>query len=114
MPGQDDKQNISSAIANLRAAEQCLDDVIANTGDPDVLDELNAEYHALNDTITALVQAQTITDDAIFARSSQSLTLQAAALKAQEDHIKQTIADVGIAAKILGYIAQAVTYMGAL
>lgn len=114
MPHQDDKQNIGSAIANLRAAEQCLDDVIANTGDPDVLDELNAEYHALNDTITALVQAQTIADDAMFSEATQKLAQQAAALKAQEDHIKKTIANVGTAAKILGYIVQAVTYIGAL
>jgi predicted nucleic acid-binding Zn-ribbon protein len=111
MPTDDQKQCISSAIDNLRSAEQTLDDAIAATGDPAVLEELSQEYGMLDDTINQCNAALVAADDAAFAQATADLKAQAAALKAQEDHIHDIIQDVSIAAKVLGYIAQAAAFL---
>jgi hypothetical protein len=114
MPTPAQQLDVSSAIANVRAAEQLLDNVIATTGDAGVLANLTAAYRVLDGSMTALLKAQTAADDVTFNASTKNLKDQAASLKAQEAQVQKLIADVALAAQIVGYIAQAVTFIAAI
>ena len=52
--------------------------------------------------MTLLLQAQTAADDATFTHAIGSLKAQAATLKAQEAQIQRVIANVALAAQIVG------------
>jgi hypothetical protein len=114
MPDSQTSDHLTAAIANLRSAETCLDEVITRTGDPEILKELNTEYGMLTGLVAGLVQAQTLSDNGAFTTATAALNTKAADLKAQEAHIKKIITDVATAAKVVGYIAQAVTFVEAL
>lgn len=114
MPTDEKREHIASTIAQLRAAEQCLEDTIAHTGDETELQKLAAQCRAVNELIDSLVRAQLIADDAAFIQVTKDLKTQAADLKAQEGRLRALIHDVDTAAKVVGYITQALTFITAL
>jgi predicted negative regulator of RcsB-dependent stress response len=111
MPTQTQLENVDAAISNIRAAEQVLDGLIASTGDADRLEQLQSSYTVLNGMLTALLQAQTNLDDAAFEGATAKLKVTANQVKAQEALIQKAVADVALAAKVLGYVAQGVTFV---
>ncbi len=114
MPSDDTRKQIAGAIAQLRLAQQTLEDTIGTTGDEKALSALTAQCRALKELIDSLTRAQLITDDAVFARATKDLTAQASALKAQEEHLRSIIKDVGTTAKVVDYITQAIAFIGKL
>ena len=60
------------------------------------------------------MQAQVIADDATFQKAAAALKKEAATLDAQAKAISKIIADIGVAGKIAGYIAQAAAALGSL
>jgi len=57
---------------------------------------------------------QAIADDADFANATAALKRQTATLQAEEAYIKTIVVDVGKAAQIVGYIAQALSFIATL
>jgi predicted nucleic acid-binding Zn-ribbon protein len=114
MPTPAQQQSITSAIAQIKAAEDALQTAINNTGDPDALNALQQQYQVLNTRNNLLLQAQVAADDATYTTITTTLKTEAATVQAQEAKIKQLIADVATAAKIIGYIAQAASLIAKL
>jgi predicted Zn-dependent protease len=102
-------ETIADALSQIREAEQALDDLIANTPDPDSLANLNLVYEHLTSCATTLIQSQTTSDDDLFTHLTTSLQGQANALQADENLIKRIISDAADAGKVLGYIAEAIS-----
>lgn len=107
MPNTTQLQSVADALAQIRLAENALDDVIATTAGTESLRALAAIYSQLTSVATSLIRAQTTADDDVFKQVTTSLKVQANALKASEDSIKKIINNVKIAGTVLGYIAQA-------
>jgi hypothetical protein len=114
MPTPSQQLDVSSAIAQIRSAEQLLNTIIGSTGDPALLAQITAGYRYLNGILGELVQAQLAADDATFTQVTTSLKNEAAKLKAQEAQFQQIISNVALAAQIVGYIAQAVAFIAAI
>jgi multidrug resistance efflux pump len=114
MPTSTQQLDLSSAIANLRSAEQSIDNLVALTGDPNTLAQLTTAQQMLNQAIQQLRQAQAIADDTLFSQAANALKAQAASLKSKEATIQSIISNTAIAAQVVGYVAQAVIYIMAL
>jgi hypothetical protein len=114
MPTPPQQLDVSSAIANVRSAEQSLNNIMSTTSDATVLAGLTASYRVLDNSLTTLLQAQMAADDATFTTATTNLKTQSATLKAQEAEIQKLVANVALAAQIVGYIAQAVTFIAAI
>jgi vacuolar-type H+-ATPase subunit H len=114
MPTSIQLQNITAALAQIRSAEQSLDDVISKTADENKLKALATIYDHLTSTANTLIKMQTISDDAIFAKVTSALRAQANVLKADEALIQHIVTDAGKAGKIAGYLVQAATLIAKL
>ena len=114
MPTPAQTLDVSSAIANIRSAQQALDSIMATTGDSAVLSDLTATYRELDHQMTLLLAAQNAADDTAFAAATASLKARAGTLKDEEARVQKTVGKIAMAAHIVGYIAQAVTLIAAL
>ena len=114
MPTPAQQQNNAQALAQIRAAEQALDDVIANTANPDTLSALAGVYSQLTSIATSLIQAQTASDDTVFTQLAASLNGQAKSLKASEALIQHLITQAATAGKVIGYLTQAAAFIAKL
>jgi phosphoribosylcarboxyaminoimidazole (NCAIR) mutase len=108
------KQTLLNAASLIRAAEQLLVQASRASSDPAKLMQINTEYTQLDSFLSQLLHAQAIADDADFASATAALKQQAATLQAEESDIKVIVADVGKAAQIAGYIAQALSLIATL
>lgn len=108
------KQCLLNAVTLLRSAEGLIVQLSRNTTDADVLVQLNTEFSYIDSFISQLLHAQAITDDATFDSATAAIAQQASALQAEESDIKKVVADVATAAKISGYIGQAVSILATL
>lgn len=82
--------------------------------DSTVILQINTEYGAVQSIVIQATQAQMATDDALFAQSIVGLKAQATMLTNMEKQISAIVADTATAAKIIGYITQAITLIGKL
>jgi hypothetical protein len=114
MPNAGQKQTLLNTVSLIRSAEQLLIQASRASSDLATLIKINTEYSQLDSFLSQLLHAQAIGDDADFANATAALKAQAATLQAQEEEIKKIVTDVGIAAKIAGYIAQAATFIATL
>lgn len=114
MPTTEQSQNIAAALAQIRAAERGLDDVVASTADAEDLSVLAGVYSQLTSFAMSLIQAQTTSDDLLFDKVKINLNAQATSLQASRDLIQHAIDDVATAAKIIGYLAQAAALIAKL
>lgn len=108
------KQDLLKAVSSIRSAEQLLIQESRATADPAKLAQINAAYDQLDSFLSELLHMQAIADDAEFVNATAALKQQAAALQIEEDDIKKIVSNVGIAAKIVGYIAQAASIIAKL
>jgi hypothetical protein len=114
MPTPAQQQNNAQALAQIRSAEQALDNVIATTANPDTLNTLAGIYSQLTSVATSLIQAQTTADDGVFTQMAVSLNGQAKSLKASQALIQHLITDAATAGKIIGYLTQAAAFIARL
>lgn len=105
---------ITALIDQLSQAQSELMNVGRNTEDNTKLIQINNEYMALQSCMDLAVQAQLATDDALFDQATGTLKNQAKVLDDMEQQIKKIISDIALAAKIVGYIAQAIALIAKL
>jgi len=98
----------------IRSAEQLLVQASRATSDPATLTKISIEYNQLDSFLSQLLRAQAISDDAEFSNATAALKNQASMLDADEQDIKKIIDNVATAAKIVGYIAEAMTIIAKL
>jgi len=110
----DKLKTVTDALAQIRLAENALDDVIATTVGTEKLRALAGVYNQLTCAATSLIRAQTTSDDNVFNQVKVSLKVQADALKASEASIQEIIKDAEIVGNILGYITEAVALIATL
>lgn len=110
----DQKKTLLDSVSQLRLAEQQLVQASRATTDPAALMKINTEYSQLDSFISQMLHAQAAADDADFTNAVVALKQQAATLQTQEDDIKKIVTDVGTAAKIAGYVAQALAFIATL
>ena len=108
------KQTLLNAVSLIRAAEQALVTASRTSTDPNTSIQINTEYQHLDSLLGQLLQAQAIADDADFASAAAALQQQASALQTDETQIQKIVTDVGTAAKIAGYLAQAASFLATL
>jgi hypothetical protein len=108
------RQTLLKAVEPIRSAEQLLIQASRETANPATLTKISIEYNQLDSFLSQLLHAQAIADDAEFGNATAALKKQAAMLEADEEYIKKIVSDVATAAKIIGYIAQALTLIGKL
>jgi ABC-type phosphate transport system auxiliary subunit len=105
---------ISAAIDAIRNAEDVLTDQIRSSTDALNAIKLTNEYNNLDSYLSELLHAQNAADDVTFANATQALQSRLSGLEADEKAIRSIIADVVIAGKVIGYIADAVKLITAL
>lgn len=114
MPSDAQNQALTQAVGALRAVEQQLLDASRQSNDPNQLMRLNLEYNHVDSWLSQVLHAQAESDDALFAQATASLKQSADALKAEAAAMQKVVGDVGTAAKIAGYLAQAATAIAGL
>ncbi len=107
-------QTLTNTIAILRSSETLLLQASRGTSDLATLLQINAEYSHIDSWISQLLHTQALNDDAQFSAAVSTLKQQADSLAADEAHIQTIVKDVASAAKIVGYISQAVTFLAAI
>jgi hypothetical protein len=108
------KQTLLNVASLIRAAEQLLIEASRNSTDPNKSIQINSEYQHLDSLLSQIIQTQTISDDADFQSATSALQQQATALQAEQADIQKIVDDVGVAAKVAGYLAQAASFLAAL
>jgi phenylpyruvate tautomerase PptA (4-oxalocrotonate tautomerase family) len=98
---------LSQLLADLLNAARASTDAV-------VLMKINSEYGAVQSIVSQATQAQMAADDDLFAQAIAGLKVQATMLTNMEAQIAAIVADVATAAKIVGYITQAITLIGKL
>jgi len=101
----------------LDAAEavRMADDYLSKAGEatygyePEIVKQIRVERKSLDALLKQLMQARTITDDALFTKTAGALKLQIPSLRAVSDRIKEIASDVDTAPGIGGYMEQTVT-----
>ena len=114
MSNEAPKQTLLNVVSLIRAAEQSLIQVSRASSDPLVIAKINTEYNQLDSFLSQVLHTQALTDDTIFTTSTAALKQQARTLQTEENDIKAIVTDVGIAAKIVGYLAQAASMIATL
>jgi len=107
MPTDTQKQSLLDAVSNIRSAEQLLVQESRATSDPGKLTQISIEYNQLDSFLSQLLHAQAIADDTDFAVAAASLKKQANTLQLEQKDIEKIVSDIKIAARIVGYVAQA-------
>ncbi len=108
------RQTLVNTVMLIRSAEQLLLQAGRDEPDPAKLMKINLEYAQLDSFLSQLLHAQAVADDTLFASATAALKQQASILQVEEEDIQKTVTDVGTAAKIAGYIGQALTFVASL
>ena len=111
MPTPSQLQTLTNVISLIRSAEQALVQAGRASTDPVEWGRLNMEYNQLDSFLSQLMHAQATDDDNGFASAVAALNQQASILQSQEAEIKAIVTDVGLAAQVVGYIAQAAVFI---
>ncbi|HVA14060.1 MAG TPA: hypothetical protein VNF99_12470 [Stellaceae bacterium] len=114
MPTPDQQSNTANAILAIRNAQNLLQQQINASSNTLTAIKLTNEYNSLDSSLSQLLHAQNIADDAIFSKMIETLKSQTGGLQADEAAIKGIISDVGTAAKVVGYITQALSFIAKL
>ena len=114
MPTSDQQSNIADAILAIRNAQNLLQQQINAAIDTLIALSLANEYSSLDSHLTQLLHAQNAADDAIFSQATVPLKSQTGGLQVDETTIKKIVSDAGIAAKVVGYITQALGFIAKL
>jgi negative regulator of replication initiation len=114
MPTPSQQTNLTSAIDNIRAAEDLLKQQINAASDSLSAIKLTNEFNNLDSFLSELLHAQNSADDASFADATTALQSHAAGLQADEATIKKIVGGVTIAADIISYITQALAFIAKL
>ena len=114
MPTPTQQKSVSQAIRAIRNAEDLLTDQIQATDDTLTCIKLTHEYNNLDSYLSELLHAQNAADDATFTNATKALRDRTEGLRADEEKLKKIIADVATAAKIAGYITQALGFIAKL
>ncbi len=108
------KQSLLNAVSLIRAAEQLLVQASRDSTDANKSIQINTEYQHLDSLLSQMLQAQAISDDDDFAAATTALKSQSSALQADRDKIESIVTDVSLAAQIVGYLAQAASFLAGL
>jgi hypothetical protein len=111
MPTPQQTQELMNAVTSIRSAEQILVTASNSMTDQVQLLKLNIEYQHLDSYLSQLLHAQALSDDSQFSTATTALQSQADALAADETAIQNIVSDVGTAAKVVQYIAEAVGFI---
>ncbi len=114
MPTLNQQTSVTNAINAIRDAENLLTQQIQSTGDTLKAIKLTHEYNNLDSYLSELLHAQNASDDVSFTNAVQALQTRISGLQADQKRMKAIISDVGIAAKVVGYITQALAFIGKL
>ncbi len=114
MPTLSQQTAINAAIDAIRNAEDVLTDQIRSSTDALTAIKLTNEYNNLDSYLSELLHAQNAADDATFANATEALQSRLAGLEADEKAIQTVITDVAIAAKVIGFIADAIKLIAKL
>ena len=114
MPTLNQQTAVAGAINAIRSAENLLTDQIQASNDTLIAIKLTHEYNNLDSFLSELLHAQNSADDATFANATDALKSRTEGLQADEAAIKAIINDLEIAAKVLGYITQALGFIAKL
>lgn len=114
MPTPDQQSNIAAAILAIRNAQNLLQQQINVASETLTAIKLTNEYNSLDSHLAQLLHAQNAADDAIFSQATVPLKSQTGGLQVDETTIKKIISDVETAAKVVGYITQALGYIAKL
>lgn len=106
------QQNISGAVQAIRSAENVLTAQINSATDTLTAIKLTNAYNHLDSCLSQLLHAQNVTDDATFASAMAAIKSQESGLQSDERALKDLISDVDTAAKVVGYIGQALSFIG--
>jgi hypothetical protein len=105
---------LSALSAQLSETLSNLLDASRATSDVTTLLQLNNETRAIQVLLNQATHLQMSADDANFAQGLAALKTQSAMLDEMEAQIKTIVKDVGIAASIIGGIAQAIKLVAKL
>ena len=114
MPTLSQQTAINAAVDAIRNAEDVLTDQIRCSTDALTAIKLTNEYNNLDSYLSELLHAQNAADDATFANATKALQSRLSGLEADEKAIETIIADVATAAKVIGYIADALKLIAKL
>ncbi len=114
MPTDAQKQALLDAVAQIRSAEQVLIQSSRASADPATLMKINTEYSQLDSFLSQMLHAQATADDDDFDALATALQQQVATLQAEEAQMQAIVGDVGKAAQICGYVAEALVYVAKL
>jgi hypothetical protein len=107
MSTDDQKQKLLDAVALIRQSEQLLMQASRNSTNANTSIRINTEFQNLDSILSQLLHTQAIADDADFQAATTALKQQASALQTEQAQIQKVVTDVGIAAQIAGFLAQA-------
>ena len=114
MPTPDQQSNAANAILAIRNAQNLLQQQINASSNTLTAIKLTNEYNSLDSSLSQLLHAQNVVDDAIFSKAIEILKSQTGGLQADGTAIKGIISDVETATKVVGYITQAVGFIAKL
>ena len=89
-------------------------DASRSTVDPAELIQINNEMLSVQTILTQATQAQAAADDVIFGHVTQALKTQAGMLEGLEAQVTKIVTDAAAVARIVGYVAEAVSLIGRL
>ena len=108
MPTPMQKNGLSDAIDAIRCAEVLLTAQIRTADDTLLAIKLTHEYNNLDSFLSGLLHLQNTADDDVFSRSMNACKATAVTLKSDQDAIRKIVADVQLAANIVGCIGKAI------
>jgi hypothetical protein len=114
MPTLSQQTAINAAVDAIRNAEDLLTAQVRSSTDALTAIKLTNEYNNLDSYLSELLHAQNAADDATFANATAALQSRLSGLEADEKAIETIIADVVIAGKVIGFIADAVKLIAKL
>lgn len=114
MPTPDQQLNTANAILAIRNAQNLIQQQINSSSNTLTAIKLATQYSSLDSSLSLLLHAQNVADDAILSKAIATLKSQTGGLQADETTIKTIIADAGTAAKVVGYITQALGFIAKL
>ena len=109
---QQQAANIVGAVDAIRNAENVLMAQINATADTLAAIKLNQAYQHVDSVLGQILHLQNTADDQIFAAAAASIKGQTTALQSDQHAIQGLINDVGTATKVVGYIGQAIGFIG--
>lgn len=100
--------SIDEACAHLSEAANALQAQSNNTGDPNKLEQINAQCDAIRDCMNSILQTKLAMDQMAFEQAAGVFKAQATTLQGMEAKIRTLIDDEAELSKIVGYITKAI------